>query len=300
MRLDIAVIGARRPRYLYVCLDALFRMRLIENSRVYVYIDGTADEVERNLLYREMVPYIDPFPVTDVVFHPRCLGVLEAHTEAIRQTFEHGCESVLYVEDDLLLGSDAVEYLYETMAAEKAFFYSLVNTKMAKYGKRGQERLRRQPHRDWDGRLVDIGYNPLGVVIHKADFEELSDQIDRKKYLELPWQNTDTKIGDYIRIEMQTHDAIFRALAIENGWEYMVPVRSRLGHFGVCNTPFVRTSKQGMFRSDKLPANRAALEAEFFAGPREGWRDNICTVFRSDRLCDMEYAAMIPFYWEYQ
>lgn len=102
----ISVMLYNRPEYAKQTLEHVFKCRKIENFDVVVFIDPDGTD-EQFKLARQ-------FPVSDVVCFPKHLGQRVAHQHALHTLFnKYKAEWVVYVEDDMLLGPDALEFYLE-------------------------------------------------------------------------------------------------------------------------------------------------------------------------------------------
>lgn len=301
--LAIAILASRRPRYMYVTLDGIFRMRNIENADVYICVDGFGDRPVPKFFQDLTLDYARCFPVKEIIFHHRLLGLLYSHMEAWRLIFSKGYEWVLYIDDDLLLRSDALIFLENSRNEYNGFFYNLFNESLDKITKSEHEKISKLD--GWECGVHQVcGFGPWGLMINRDNFQELDRDVRNKVYLDLPWGDKKTLMRDIPNIEIINDDGIFRALAHFRGWKRVSPIQSRLAHFGVVNSNIVlldeKSGRISRYRdSGYYPTVREDLETRMFAGPKEKWIDNIDFIFRSDQLKDMPYASMVPFYFEY-
>lgn len=197
----IAVIAYKRPRYLRVTLEALFKVNGIEKCPVSVYFDGGLELKVR----RQQEEVAFKFPVDRVVFRKSNVGCLRNVVDGIHSSFKYGFNNVVYIEDDVILRPDTLRYVSDL--TRDAAFYNLCQA--------GNTRARM--------------YTPVANMIERSTFEPLYSWVMAGKHIGTIRPNTDKPIT----AEMTSHDAVFYSYLVLHEIQTRYPDKSYAAHFGL-------------------------------------------------------------------
>lgn len=198
MKRAIAVIANKRPKYLRITLDGLFRCPEIENWDVFVYVDGPT--CEKPALFTHFMPVV---PMS-LKFRRNKLGVLWNTIGSIRDTFNAGLyDVVLWVEDDMLVRPDLLT------AAEKYHYPGLVSFREA-----GPSMVR---------------YTPPPNLIGEALFWHMHKWICDEKYVGI-WDAVRKKP---IPRDVDSHDCVVSTFVHEENIVVSREPISYVLHFGI-------------------------------------------------------------------
>lgn len=245
MKQALVITEWKRPKYLWLCLHAMQKVRGLSDYDVHIDIDGGG------------VPtgafdwVIMDFPKYDWHLRPEWSGAnasVNQWQRALRRVHGLGYEGFLQMEGDMLLRTDALEYLasmpktecYTSLCAH----YPLELVKPG-YGLRA-----------WDG------YSSLGNWMHAEDVLALCDYLrDRRYYGKLLWGviHGDANSGS---------DTAFCFYGAETGKKTTASDKAYLYHFGV---------------NSGINAHRKDLEEKIFRGPKETWLDNLWHVKATEK-----------------
>ncbi len=222
MNIGIAITSFKRPRYLYVTLESIFKMNGIDECRVIVYNDSGITELER----KAQEEVLARFPEASIIFFETKHDILQGHLRAIRDTLALGVDEVLYLEDDCIVRADTLEYLKTATRGE--FVTSLIPRPI---------------------------YSGLGNLITKEAFDTLSVWIAEKKYVgkQVPLTAPGTVWQDgYIF----GHDHLFLGYSIHTNHPNIPAPIFYLAHFGICGTngssnPISQQIQTDMFRGPR-------------------------------------------------
>ena len=275
MKLGIAVLAWRRPDYLYITLDGLFRAMYVNDCVVNVYFDGSDQEYPfTNELRKEQSETVGNFPVHRVVYQKERKGILGQFLYCLEDTFACGCDHVLLLFDDILVRTDALKYLHDIRLAEKdSFFYCL--QRFTNIG-------------ELPGYVV--GYDSIGVMIGIDSFKLLASWIKAYSHLGLPYPGSGKPIYDFDSIRYRAHDSIVSSLAIKHKLVRLVPDKSYCAHFGV------RACRE---RLHGLAPEVGECEQRILSGGRETWLNNVATIFRDKAYSDVLKTRLFPSDFEY-
>lgn len=269
MRKAVLVLGYKRPRYLYLTLQGLFRVRGIEDYDVFVFIDGNKEYKKANK------KVISHFNVKKSIFRKYRLNGLLHTTHSLKTVFDYGYDSILYIENDYLLRPDTIEYIEE--AKKDCFFLSLIRKQPDRKVRR-QNKLKDgidlqmrekkiiQAFRDGRNKVEhqfgssDIfqSYSPRGNLILASDFEELFNYTVRLEFMgkkRLPKGGTLNSVWG-------GHDKVFNRFLNDKNHCCRYADKHYIFHFGVC----------GWHQKDK------EIEKKIFVGSRKEWFDNLVSI----------------------
>lgn len=237
--LQIAVIAYNRPKYLHVMLDSLFAVRGIENHRVSIHVDGG---IGLSVYWDHMANFVG-FPVDLLVTHSENRGILQNVIGAIKHCFDDGASEVVYVEEDVILRPDTLEYL--ARVPRDVQFYSLFG----------------------NGNRKDNVYCPVGNLVGRETFPGLYDWVKDKRYAGR------TRPGfDYpLSAETRSHDAVFYSFMVEYGLETLFPDRSYTAHFGLIGVNSGNPSEPDL-----------ALQRYMFSGEMKTWLPRIIRLIQGE------------------
>lgn len=245
----IVISAFRRPRYLDIALRALMRCRGVEDYGILVFVDAGAPEKHEEFAQVCATHHVR------LHFRSRNVGNCRNMLNAIRHAIAEGAEEVVYLEEDLLLRRDALEYI-ET-APRDSTFLSL----SCGYGSR------------------EITYCSLGNVIAAGDFPELQEWVRSMKYVgvERPMYP-----GEYLDHKTTGHGAIFHAYAAALGKYTRFPPRPYVLHFGIVGNNSTRTE------------DVAEVERRIFSVAPEELVDNVVEIFRSGEYSQKVRDQFVP------
>lgn len=279
-KLGIAILAWKRPDYLYITLDGLFRARGIEKCLVNVYFEGTAyGELDVPLLRERQAEVTGQFPVDKVVYNREQKGILSQFLTCLQDCFDDGCDHVLLMWEDVLIRTDAIEYLFKAQTDWKgACFYSLQRVCLARKG------VPLEPAG------YSYGYDSIGIMIGADTFKLVSDWINAKAYLGLIYPSLDKRIYECDWLQFRGHDTIVASLALEHKLVRLVPEMSYCAHFGLC------ACREDL---NSLHPEIAQVEKIMLAGSRETWVDNVATLFRERPYSVVVDERLYPEGFEY-
>lgn len=114
----VNVLCANRPEYLYITLDAIYRNTFIPD--VNVYIDKLPDGMNYN---KELLDVISDFNVQQIIINKQNNNIGRQFWYALDNSFNIGYNFCVNIEDDWLVTTDALRWLYEV--PKTTFAYSL-------------------------------------------------------------------------------------------------------------------------------------------------------------------------------
>lgn len=194
------MLAYNRPRYLYVALDSLFRVRGIEDCHVGVFLDYDPDSREA------MEEVISQFDVQTAVFHQAQLMNFANHSFSLSYMCDMGFSELLYIEEDHIVRTDTLSYLEG--APRDAFFLSLYHAVTVERASR---------------------YCPLGNLVTAQNYAILRDWIDHKKYYGLKRPGTAQILDE----NAMGYDAIYYAFLVATGYETRFSPAHYVAHFGI-------------------------------------------------------------------
>jgi hypothetical protein len=241
--LGIAILGYNRPEYLYICLDSVIKAG---GTNIHLYLDGPINKEVMN----RTIDTISCFPIKSVYVSGNHMGQMESHLFTFRETFNFGYERVLFLEEDLVISNDAIQWIKEQIDI-RGFWLSL-------------------SHHDMHPSIYDTGVNIHGLVMTKKCFDILENNIRGNtfwglKILDNPplceWY--DTTIG---------YDGVWFALSHKNNWIMQRSPISRVAHFGFrgCST---------YEYADNVKGEIDKAEQILFTGSRDQWLPNLLEMF---------------------
>lgn len=243
--MEFLVIGYNRPKYLYVALDALFRVRGIEKYSVYVYIDGEGG------CEKEIEEVIQEFPVSDCIIRRKNLGILKHITYSLKALFDKGIEEIVYLGEDSLLTPDTIEFLKKV--PRDCFFVSLspfFNTELP-------DETNIEPNKQcacYPGRFPNL--------IMRDNFAKLFKYIENKKYVGKERPGFEGQILDE---NWTNQDAVYYRYLVDANKQTRFADKSYAAHFGI--------SGQNALMLDGVMEN---VERQMFASDdRRSWLYNV-------------------------
>jgi len=292
----ILVIGYKRPRYLYITLQGVFRVRGIEDYDVFVSIDGNEET-------KEAKEVISQFDIKKSIFRSARLNNLLHVTHSLKTIFDTGYNLILYIENDFLLRPDTIEYVRK--AKKDCFFLSLQKIQPDRKIRR-QNRIKAGIDLDFrDGQIIrayregkskdevqqefgssDIKkrYSPLGNVILARDFEKLFNFVVRLEYL---GERRAVKGGDILNNVWIGHGNAFNRFLIDKQHCSRYADQPYVYHFGVRGWHQIESSYV------------TEVEQKIFSGPRERWVDNVIEIANRSSQRFLTGKALIPKEFKY-
>jgi len=201
MKTGIAVIAYNRPRYLYICLDALYQVAGIEDFDVTVYFDSGLDTDMR----KQQEDVLNFFPSAKSYFHEGAqpTKILKSVTRALSMScLDH--DEVFYLEDDHLVRPDILKAI--ASLEKRGFFVCMAG-----------------------GRSYSSSdYRAKGNIISRENFDILQKWIARGGYYGV------TDRGGGILSESTTsHDAVYCTFLREHGEKTQFVNGFYVAHFGL-------------------------------------------------------------------
>lgn len=262
-------MATNRPKYLYVTLDALFRVKDIEKYSVSVYFEPSGIEIRK-----EHCNLLAGFPLYSLTFHQKQLGLLYQILYAFDDIFKRGYDEALFLASDHLILSSSLQYL-ESIPRD-AFFYL----------------LRKYDHESDVPYAVGAGMG--GMLLTKECFYWLKTLIEAKTYRGLEWRGHGKAI-----YEWQTKDYIPEIFAVDGILDAIshfyklircIPPISYLAHFGI----------RRMFMDKSYEKIINYMEAKFFYGEKHEWLYNVADVLRNGKYPKEIDSGLFPKYFDYK
>lgn len=250
-RRALVVVAYNRPRYIRLTLEGLKKCRGIEDWDIYLYIDGPASDKPDDFLN-----WLPNMPMR-VILRPENLGILNNTIYSIKETFDHGYDAVMWIEDDMLLRPDTLEVA-------------------ATYKYPGLVSLRESGH-------SGIRYTPPPNLIGADTFDRLYNWILTMQYVG-KW---DPKRERVIPDDIKSHDCVVGTWIHDENITVARPDKSYCLHFGV------RGRNQGFDGKDATDAARR-LEKKMFCGDPSTWIDNTLKMFKSLDGSDLIHDVVYP------
>lgn len=245
MNLDgmrISVIAYNTPRYLYVTLDGLSKVKGIKDFRITVYVDGGICPSTRDA-YTCLASDFSSFLFE---FSEKHLGLRNNIMRGIARPIEEGAEQVLYIEGDHLLHPDALDALRDDESG--CFFVSLI--------------LRHEPN------IILQEYNPKGNLVSAENGRKLVEWMKSDSYL---GKNHPVR-GYPLTSEYKGHDAAVNIFMREHDEYTSFASRVYLAHFGLIGSNLPRT---------RATSEILEIEKRMFAGEKQDWLPNVIDLLGS-------------------
>ena len=243
MAKGILIQAFMRPRYLYVTLDALFRVSNIKSWGVAVYVDGNAET------RHDIEETVKQFNIRHTVYRDSHVGNLVNLHLGLRDMFSRGYNEVLYIDCDIILRTDVLDYLSE--APRDVCF---VSVSAAGYGKKSI-------------------YCPLGNLITRSNFLVLDNWVKNKRYVGLQRPS----MPDTLTKATTGYDGVYYAFLVTFGLESLFAPIHYAAHFGIIGW------------NNKNPnIDTVEVEKRMFAGDSDKWFSNTLKEFyRTDQVKDV-------------
>ena len=283
MKINVVVLASYRPEYLYVALDSLFRVRGIDECKVFLWADGfkATDPVGfgQTIRSRTLVAASD-FPVYSVVLDKERRGILGSYIPLMDLASKDEPDYVLYLQDDIILRTDTLEYLETAVRKYNSFFYGLLEIDI----KPGELVVEKKD------RYGVGGFNSWGYLISPASYRFLRSQLLAKTYLGDAWKGnrywpSGADLIDRTEQLSRMDDAALGSISAQHNLAYLVPDRNYSAHFGA------RGGVACLWDGDTkkvlpmpMPHCVGNFEAEIFHGDKSAWLDNLIKVY-SQRVC---------------
>lgn len=284
MNLGICVITWTRPNYLYVALDSLFKMRGIENYPVYVFCDGMDDKSIQGKLYNDITQVVSQFPCASVNFSQKHLGLGKMQLWAVGSTIDKH-DYALYVEDDIILRPDSLEYLERVTKETDGHFYSLYRAIC-----------------DPDGSLEFGGYTALGVTYTKPAWDIISRVIKTKEYLGMRWPRPEPMLlGECQGVFEEHTDGVFHAISQKYNMLRVLPDKNYGAYFGLVNSALIQYTDQGygMVRDPEYAELVKEHESVIYSKPKDKWLPTILELLRKGNYPEELDFKFFPRHFEY-
>lgn len=268
MKLCINVLAAGRPNYLYICLDSIFRNTVFsEDSKnvpdVYIYIDVLSNG---DYYGKEILEVVADFPVSGIFINKKHKGTVANYWYSFSQAFEMGYDFCVLIEEDWLITTNALQWLYDV--PKIASHFSLY---------RWTDRMDNEPEetynkicQDGDGyTLFKNGVYLSWCVAFPRDAYNFIYSIIKANGTWGLYGNKFVSIAEIQRTSYIDWDRTLIAILKHYGLLSMAPPVSYLAHFG-CKTSNFMGYGSGVNRHEQM-----------FAGERKQWLDNVIEVFNT-------------------
>ena len=276
MKLCINVLTSCRPNYLYICLDSIFRNSVfaadnLNTPDVYIYVSPI---ITGESFTDEVFKVASNFPIRGVFVDDEHKGINKSMWNSFSQGFNLGYDFCLYMEDDWLISTNALKWLYDV--PKIAAHYSLY---------RWQERMDEdspeiynQYSHDGKGYTIfkDGRYLSWSIAFQKDTYFFIQQIIKANGIWGLfDHLKSDT---DMRRIAYADWDKIIIPILRHYGLLSMAPPHSLLAHFG---------SKSCQLSGFGQGENR---HMEIFSNDKTHWLNNVIQLFNT--TSDEEKAAL--------
>lgn len=202
-KLGFCVFSYNRPRYLYVGLDSLFRVRGIENHEVCVAVDFSTPEVQEEYNW-----VLESFPLAHTILHPQNLGCYTNMCVSTHEFFKRGGYSeVIWLDEDYFCEPNLLEYVYTIPRDD--FLYNV--------------------GRAWH---VDtcVKFAAWGVLMSRESFEEISEWLLGKTWIGMSMQ----PFCDAVCKERESWDTLIHLFVRERGYTcHFSTEADHIGTFGI-------------------------------------------------------------------
>lgn len=201
--LGICVFGYNRPRYLYACLDSLFRVRDIECYDVGVSIDFSTPEK-----MAEYAQVCEAFPLAQIITHKENLGCYTNMCIGTRLFFEQGgYDEVIWLDEDYFCEPNLLEYV--ATIPRDDFVYNV-------------------------GRVYNtdafVGFAAWGVLMSRESFDEIAEWLLGKAWLGMSL----APLGRGVCGERESWDALIHLFMRERGYTCHFSLEGdHIGTFGI-------------------------------------------------------------------
>lgn len=213
---SILITACDRPRYLYVTLSSLYRMKGIKDWETALIVDQSKIPEKT----KEVLDISRPFSLNRIYIANANRGNLDSLVCGLSFEFSRGAEEVIFIEDDFLLRSDLLEYLDSVDREE--FLISFTG------------RAKRSV----------IHYRPRGNLITKESFPELCQWVMSRKYVGEERPGT----GQILNMDAFSHDTVFSAFVVKHGKLVSFADQFYVGDFGIVglNSPEIKSTEKTM------------------------------------------------------
>lgn len=253
------VIGYNRPRYLYICLDAIHRINGIDKDNIMVWVDGGGNKEN------EIKRIINEFEIKKYKIRENNLGILKNITYSIKEVFERfNYNEVFYIENDLLVRSDILQFLDKT--PRDAFFLNVA----------GNQEMIVQKH-----------YRNFGNLILRNNFYELFAYIENKEYygkLRIGPNGIKPSVKTILGGNTQSHDSVYQRFVNDKNKTTRFSDQLYVGHFGI--------------RGVNTKGN-TDIETKIFSGERQQWIQNVIRIFENAKRENNYPFGLLPKGFEY-
>lgn len=275
MNLCVNVITTKRPNYLYVCLDSIFKNTIVPD--VYVYMDKLEDGSHT---HKENFETISDFDVRGVFVNKEHNGVGNQFWSSFEKAFDMGYDYVMYIEDDWLITTDAIQWLYECPKIASYYSVHRWSNKFLGIDEEGNEIIL--------GNELNGNYTILKngeclswcLAFHKDGFEFINDKKKARAYLgDLPILSE----FSIERMEQFDWDQVIMSIASKYNLIGLIPPRSLLAHFG--NRTCMLEGGYG--------GSGDNIQDVMFCGDKTTWLNNISEIFKvftKEQLGNVNFA----------
>lgn len=277
----ISVLTRVRYNYLFICLDAIFRMNGIESCPVHVMVNGYRHE---DMIWRDvrrgMMKAASRFPVDSVMFWRGELSILHAHIKAFELGFATGADWVLLIEDDIIVKTSGLDFFRKAIADYK------IDGCFLNSGRYEPE----APDTKFEYKVCDGYYHPWGSGLSRAGFLRVKEWVASGEYLKLPFDNSGKAIGELGADTIQwVYDGAFLAICKQEHIAACRPTRNLSAHIGIRpeNVCLYSDIRDALIPA-RLPNHEwEEAEAFLFSGPKDRWLMNAVALLNNDKYLDV-------------
>jgi hypothetical protein len=257
-------------------LDSLFRVKGIENHPVYVWVDGfepkTGPDLKR-VASEAVLGVVARFPIYQVNMARKRYLVLDGYINSMDRVMADKPDYILYLQDDLIIRSDALNYLSEVTVRYKAFIYSLFEPFYVNGATwQGQKRYRPGEFNSW------------GYLIPRESYRFLRQQITAMTYGGSAWGSP---IHNKARLDVvdnqewlsQMDDTAIGIISETNKLMRISPDKNYTAHFGVVGGAHVVYGVGGLGRQ-AVSEDKLEFESKMFDGDAVDWLPRILGILR--------------------
>lgn len=270
IKLGIALTTYNRPKYLYVTLSGISKLKIPRNVEVSLYIYN--DFLPKNdLILKQQIEVVESFNETcgtlqKFTVRDKKFGATNNITFSIKNTFDEGVDEIIFMEDDVLIRADTLMYAY---ACTEGHFIRI---------KDSSEQVQCYNHplpRDaffynFFSRVavLEVLYRSYINLVERKKFEEsrIFNYIVQEEYVGL--RNT----RDTANLELKSGcDGIFDRFMVDNNLLTRFSNKFYAAHFGV----------RGLHYDKSIEKFTDEMEKRMFRGRKEEWMNNVIDIFSS-------------------
>lgn len=209
------ILAYNKPRYLYVCLDSVFRIKGVPD--VVVSVDGGGDKKDA------VLDVLDEFPLAGKMVRRDNVTNMRNLTYSVQALLSFGYKEVVYLESDFLIRSDVMAWL--NRAPRDALFLSISGRKE---------------------QLTTGNYRQLGNLVTADRFEPVYRYVAEGKYIGKKRPGYE----QVLKPDHKGHSAAFLLYHIENNTQTRWSDKRYIAHFGVVGVNSRETDETRLLESE--------------------------------------------------